>query len=225
MSPELFRVPLGCTLNTRGNHPPGQLNGASMRRAFPVVAPTGSVRYAGEPWPECHRENEPVGSLQKVEGSSVRRMSSVLLVALCVVSSDPIAAQDVQAELLDLHRRLVHTQMIDRDATFLRAHSLPSYTVVAPGGVIENREQVVAGLRAFTRVDSISMTREQVVFSGDIALVLARLEIHGEIEGPAGSFGPTTTSTTFVRGEDGRWLAAARSLTPCHPRAIQAGRC
>ena len=45
------------------------------------------------------------------------------------------------------------TQMVERDETFLVENSMDSYTVVAPGGVVETREQVIGGFAAFAAVD------------------------------------------------------------------------
>ena len=144
---------------------------------------------------------------------------------LCLGTPLLAGAQQTEEALLRLHRQFVMSQMMDRDPTFLLANSLPSYTVVAPGGVVESREQVIRGFAAFSALDSVTVSREQVILSGEVALVLARQEVHGEIRGPAAGFGPVTTSTVFVRNADGGWSAVSRSVTPCHARAIEAGRC
>lgn len=136
-----------------------------------------------------------------------------------------VSAQDVETELLELHREFVTSQMVEQDPSFLLDHSHPSYRVVAPGGVLEDRDEIIAGLRAFTRIDSVSVSRERVVLVDQVAVVFARLEVHGEIMGPAAGFGPLTTSTVFLRDVDGEWVVISRSTTPCHPMAVEAGRC
>ncbi len=151
--------------------------------------------------------------------------TSVVVIAAMLITPAPSSAQDPEAELMALHRELVMSQMMDRDPAFLLANSIPSYTVVAPGGVVETREQVIRGLQAFASLDSVSLSREQVVINGDVAVVLAGQQTHGMVRGPAAGFGRVTTSTTFVRSEGGAWVAISRSITPCHPRAVEAGRC
>lgn len=148
-----------------------------------------------------------------------------LLAVVLWMSPVLASAQDVQAELLELHREFVTSQMVEQDPSFLLDHSHPSYRVVAPGGVLEDRDEIIAGLRAFTRIDSVSVSRERVVLVDQVAVVFARLDVHGEIMGPAAGFGPLTTSTVFLRGLDGEWVAISRSTTPCHPMAVEAGRC
>ena len=170
------------------------------------------------------QNSEPLDVLITVEVPQVLKNGLLLLVAT-LAAPTVLSAQDAEAELLSLHREFVMSQMMDRDPSFLLANSVESYTVVAPGGVIETRDQVIRGLRAFAQLDSVSLTREHVVINGDIALVLAGQEVHGEVLGPAAGFGRVTTSTVFARGDDGAWLAISRSITPCHPRAVEAGRC
>jgi len=154
----------------------------------------------------------------------LRQARALGTVAVCLIAA-PLSAQSDEGVLLELHQRLVRTQMLDRDPTFLLANSVDAYTVVAPGGVVETREQVIAGLTAFTAIDSVTLSRERVVLSGATAVVLSRQVVHGEIRGPAAGFGPVSTITVFTRTDSGRWLAVSRAITPCHPRAIEAGRC
>ncbi|MEQ9569490.1 MAG: DUF4440 domain-containing protein [Longimicrobiales bacterium] len=136
----------------------------------------------------------------------------------------PTAAQDDDAGLLRLNRALFETLMIERDPGFFLDHSAANYVVVGPGGVVESREQVVAGLGAFARLDSIAVSREAVRRTGDLAVVTSRLELHGAMDLPVGGTGGLTTATTFVL-TDGRWVAVSRTLTPCNPRAEERGLC
>ena len=156
---------------------------------------------------------------------AIRSRPYVFLSLLILAPATAASAQDEEEELLALHRQFVVTHMIGRDPAFLLAHSLPSYRVVAPGGVVENRDQIISGFQAFAALDSVTISREEAVISGPVALVLSRQETHGELAGPAAGFGPVTTSTVFLRSDSGGWLAVSSSITPCRPRAIQAGRC
>jgi len=152
-------------------------------------------------------------------------MKLIVCTALALVGLLPSLARSQDTdELQQLNRRLIETQMIERDPSFLIANSIPEYVVVGPGGVVESREQVISGLGAFSRLDSISISREAVRESNGVAVVTARLELHGELNLPIGPLGPLTASTTFVQ-IGGRWLAVARSSTPCAPGAAERGLC
>jgi len=154
--------------------------------------------------------------------------AGALCTALGFFLSAPLSsasAQSTEDVLRELHEQLVLTQMVDRDPAFLLAHSSEAYTVVAPGGVVENRDQVIAGLGAFAQVDSVSLERVEVRVTGPTAVVFSRQTVHGQIRGPAAGFGPLSTTTAFSRASGGNWIAVSRSLTPCHPRALEMGRC
>ncbi|MEQ9398460.1 MAG: nuclear transport factor 2 family protein [Longimicrobiales bacterium] len=157
-----------------------------------------------------------------------RSIPGTVLTGLLLASGlpTPVAGQaDADPVLLDLNRRLFETQILDQDPTFLQSISDDTYVVVAPGGVIESREQAIRGLRAFETVDSITISNERVVRQGSTAIVLNRLVIHGAIQGPVGQVGPTSAMTVFHRTEDGRWVAVSRALTRCDPRAVERGIC
>lgn len=149
----------------------------------------------------------------------------VLALATCLCLAAPVSAQSEEETLLELNRRLFETQMLDQDASFLRSLSDASYVVIAPGGVMESREQVVRGLRAFAAVDSITIGNERVLRRGATAVVLNRIVIHGELRGPMGQLGPVSAMTVFHRGEDGEWLVVSRALSKCDPRAVERGIC
>jgi len=134
------------------------------------------------------------------------------------------AQTDVAQALIELNRALVETQMLDRDPTFLLENSVDEYVVVAPGGVVENRERVVAGLGAFSRVDSLSLTEDRVTVTGATAVVINRMLVYGEVGIPIEP-GPRRAMTVFSRDANGQWKAVSRTVTPCHPRAVQAGLC
>lgn len=138
-----------------------------------------------------------------------------------------LAQEDPEMELLELNRQLFETQILEQDPTLLRSVSDASYVVVAPGGVIESRDQVIAGLSAFTTVDSITIENERVVRSGTTSIVLNRLVIHGPIQGPVSEIdlGPTSVMTVFSHGSDERWSVVSRALSVCHPAALERGIC
>lgn len=128
-------------------------------------------------------------------------------------------------ELVALDRRLFETQILDQDPSLLLSMSGEEYTVVAPGGVIEPRAQVVAGLRAFATVDSISFEPVRVVHQGGTAVVFSRISIHGALAGPIGRLPKLTAMTVYTRAGAAGWTVASRALTPCDPRAEERGLC
>lgn len=143
------------------------------------------------------------------------------------VAAPALAQESTEAELLDLNRQLFETQILEQDPTLLRSVSDASYVVIAPGGVIESRDQVIAGLSAFTTVDSISIENERFVRSEATAIVLNRLVIHGPLQGPVGEIdlAPTSVMTVFSQDGEDRWSVVSRALSMCHPAAVERGIC
>lgn len=149
---------------------------------------------------------------------------ALLLLALPLAGQGihEIAAEDTALAALD--RRLFETQIIDQDPELLLSLSGDSYTVIAPGGVIESRERVIAGIRAFATVDSLTIEPVQVVRDGETAVVFSRILIHGALMGPLGRLPKLATMTVYTRKGTG-WVVVSRALTPCDPRAIERGLC
>lgn len=124
--------------------------------------------------------------------------------------------------LLRLNTELAHSQIVDRDPTFISKVALENFRVLAPGGLIENKEQVIAGLPAWDATD-VTLSDTKVLFHGDIAIVMGRMDIDG-IMRPVGRWGPLKHMSTWVK-EDGEWRLLSRSLTPCLDKLIELGRC
>ena len=127
-----------------------------------------------------------------------------------------------ETELLELNASLFRAQIVQRDAGLLREVALPQFRVIAPGGLIENKDQAMAGVSAWD-VESIELSGEEVIREGNVAVVLGRLDINGTMA-PVGRFGPLKYMGVFVR-DDGAWRFLSRSLTPCLDMLIQMGRC
>jgi hypothetical protein len=147
------------------------------------------------------------------------------LVALLVLAAPAPGQSDPEATLLELNRRRFETKILDRDPAFLRSISDDTYIVIAPGGVIETREQVIRDLGAFVTVDSLSIESERVVVTGPTAIVLNRLVLHGRVQGPVGELGPITVKTIFARGDGGGWQAVSRAYSTCDAEAVARGLC
>lgn len=127
-----------------------------------------------------------------------------------------------RAELLRLNTRLAQSQIVERDGEFFSSVAVEQFRVLAPGGLIEDRQQVLSGLTAWNAT-SVTLTNTQVVFHRDVASVMGRMDIDGEMK-PVGRWGPLKYMSTWVL-EEGEWKLLSRSLTPCLERLIEMGRC
>lgn len=135
----------------------------------------------------------------------------------------PASAQDsIASKIIELNRRIMHEQIIERDPDLFREMSLDQFLVVAPGGRIETRAEAIRGVTAW-EAESIEVRDEQVIFHGNTAVLVGRLRIDGVMR-PVGTLPPMKFMAVFVDSGDG-WKMLARSLTPCFPIAIERGFC
>lgn len=130
--------------------------------------------------------------------------------------------QDRVAEVVELNRRLLQQQIVERDPDLFNRIALDQFVVVAPGGRIENKAQSAAGVSAFD-ARGIELSDEQVVFSPGVAVLVGRLAIDGVMR-PVGALPPMKFMAVFVE-DAGGWRLLSRSLTPCFPIAIENGFC
>lgn len=124
--------------------------------------------------------------------------------------------------LLRLNEKLARSQIVDQDPAFISRVALDSFRVLAPGGLIENKQQVIAGLPAWDVTD-ISLSDTEILFHGNVANVMGRLDIDGTMQ-PVGRWGPLKYMSTWVK-DSGEWRLLSRSLTPCLDKLIEMGRC
>ena len=152
-----------------------------------------------------------------------KAFGAAVAMGICLVSCTTVQAnQDETQAILTLNTTLSQHMIVDRDGTLFEALAVPNFRVLAPGGVVENKEQVLRGLPLWD-VKSIEITNEAVAFHGNIAVVTNRLDIDGTMK-PIGRWGPLKSMRTFVKeGDD--WRLVAQSLTPCLPKAVEVGRC
>ena len=135
------------------------------------------------------------------------------------------ASADLEAdrvELLRLNEELARSQIVAREPAFFSQVAANDFRVLAPGGLIENKEQVIAGLSAWDAVN-VELTKTEVVFHGSIAIVMGRMDIDGEMR-PVGRWGPLKYMSTWIR-DGSEWRLLSRSLTPCLSVLIKMGRC
>lgn len=152
---------------------------------------------------------------------------SIMTFATVAIAASPEDSDGVRQDtdrqtLLRLNTELARSQIVDRDPTFISKVALENFRVLAPGGMFENKEQVIAGLPAWDATD-ITLTDTEVLFHGDVAIVMGRMDIDGTMR-PIGRWGPLKYMSTWVK-EDGDWRLLSRSLTPCIDKLIELGRC
>ena len=127
-----------------------------------------------------------------------------------------------RAELLRLNEELARSQIVTRDPSFLSKVAAKEFRVLAPGGLIENKAQVIAGLSAWDAIE-VQLSNTEIVFHEPVATVMGRMDIDGEMR-PVGRWGPLKYMSTWIR-EGGEWRLLSRSLTPCLKVLIEMGRC
>lgn len=152
-------------------------------------------------------------------------IAGVIVAALALSFTPAFAQSPSEAALLEMNQRLFESLLLEQDAAFLRSISDDSFFVVAPGGVVETRQQLIDDLPSFATIDSIAVQDARVVLAEETAVVVNRLLIHGEIQGPIGEIGPITVLTVFNRAFDGEWRAVARAYSTCDPQAVAMGLC
>jgi hypothetical protein len=142
------------------------------------------------------------------------------------VSIATVQVPDRQA-LLDLNRELLESVFVRGETAMLASVALPNLVVVPPGGVVENREQVLNGVPKVAGAEAVEIDDVVIVDHGTTAVVVARVRTRREklVAGtPLEGTGRIRMMNVFVR-EQGKWRLLARSITPCIERAIAAGRC
>jgi hypothetical protein len=157
-----------------------------------------------------------------------RRLITFILLGLIAVPArvSSVQAPDRQA-LLDLNRQLLESVFVRGETAMLASAALPNLVVVPPGGVVENREQVLNGVPRVAGAESVEVDDVVVADHGTTAVVVARVRTKrdGPVAGaPPGGTGPSRMMNVFVH-EQGKWRLLARSITPCIERAVAAGRC
>lgn len=158
------------------------------------------------------------------------RMNATVLKSLfclaCVsafgICSDLRAHESDADALLRINREILEGMLLRQDPAALLEHTHPEFTVVAPGGRVESREQVVAGVQSVD-AKGLEISGEQATIVGDTGLLVGRLDIDGEMQ-PVGKLGPMKFMAIFIR-QDGEWKLLSRALTPCLEVAIERGVC
>jgi ketosteroid isomerase-like protein len=130
------------------------------------------------------------------------------------------AAKD---EVIRLNREIFERVVAGRDREALRQLTHEQFLVIPPGGIVEDKAEALEGIEAFRGVTGVHVSGEQVALHGETAVVVGKVVIEGEVP-PMGKVPPVRFMSVFVREGD-QWRLLARSLTPCLPMVVQAGRC
>lgn len=149
-------------------------------------------------------------------------MCLILLISLDGSTRVAIAQGPDREALLRLHQDLLESAFLRSDTSLLAAAALPNLLVVPPGGVVENRQQVLNGVTNLA-ADSLQIDEVTVVDHGATAVVVARVRVSPRAGEPTGT-GRSRMMSVFVSDQQ-RWRLLARSITPCIERVVAAGRC
>lgn len=151
--------------------------------------------------------------------------AGVMGVALFVaISPGSLSAQDDElAELIEIHRAMTVAKRLQNDTIPLSSIALENYVVIPPGGLVETRAEAMAGVRNFDS-DNLEVQVDVVAHHDSTAVLVGTVVADGQIRGVAPQFAKVRFMAVYVRS-GGAWRLLAQSNTPCHPRAIEAGRC
>ena len=153
-----------------------------------------------------------------------RRPSRILALLIAFGSApNPAIAQAFDKNaLLSVHRQLLESVFLRGDTNLIAATALPNLVVVPPGGIVEDRQQLLSGVRN-TLSDSLVIDDVVVVDHGTTAVVIARVRVSLQGRQSIGT-GRSRMMSVFVY-DNHTWRLLARSVTPCIERAVSAGRC
>ena len=124
-------------------------------------------------------------------------LATSLPVSAVVPTADPDAAAEAEIKALELHlAKLLVSREFDEYERYLAA----DYTRINANGVVETREQVLAGFRASTGEFSMQPTDLVVKIYGDTAILTGTLTV-----ATAQSSRVSRFRKVFIR-RDGRWF-------------------
>ena len=103
---------------------------------------------------------------------------SVVCYSNVIAKGNDINYEANRQELLKLNEKLARSQIVDRESSFFRQVALDEFRLPEPGGLIENKSQVIAGLSNWEASD-VQLTGTEVVFHGNVAQVMDRMDIDG----------------------------------------------
>ena len=117
---------------------------------------------------------------------------------------------------------LLESVFLRGDTSIIATAALPNLLVVPPGGIVENRAQLLNGVQN-TLSDSLVVDDVTIADHGTTAVVVARVSARTRGRSSVGT-GRNRMMSVFVY-DNQTWRLLARSVTPCIERAVIAGRC
>lgn len=146
-----------------------------------------------------------------------------VLVLMFSVLANAETSRDTDIEKIkQLNRDALWALLVEQDPEPLDRLALDNFIVIAPGGRVENKQQAIAGVASLD-VKNIELSDEQVVFHGDTAVLVGKLDADGTMQ-PLGELPTMKYMAVFVRA-DGEWRMLSRAITPCAPIAVKYGVC
>lgn len=147
-------------------------------------------------------------------------VGALLLSGTAALAAHPVDPSHDEANVIAINKAVFDAvKKVDEDR--FRALTHDQLRVLAPGGRLEDKEMVVAGLG--TVVGDLAHSDQEVTIVGDTAILTGKMEGEAVME-PLGKLPPMKYIATFVRTDDG-WRMLSRSITPCAPVAIERGVC
>ncbi len=148
--------------------------------------------------------------------------TNLTLVSGCASAMDADGEMKAAEIIKQLNREQQEALLLNKDPEPIQRIALDNFLVIAPGGRVENKSQAVAGVDSLD-VRGVEISQEQVIFHGDTAVLVGKLDIDGTMA-PLGKLPPMKFMATYVKTDDG-WRMLSRSMTPCAPVAVERGVC
>lgn len=156
----------------------------------------------------------------RLDSGMLKVLGAVVAVTASAVPT--VAQEAVDEELVRLNQELFEQVLVERDSMLFRDVAFPEFRVIPPGGLVETKEEVIAGLES-TDISQIKIEDVEVLRRGNTAVVIGKLTITGVIR-PVGQLRPLRFMSVFLQEVD-EWRLLSRSLVQCMPLAIERGRC
>ena len=162
------------------------------------------------------------GHVRTIALLRISRVTVILAVCGCAAPGLPLKSDVDRQALVQFNRQLLESVFLDQDTAMLASAALPNLVVIPPGGIVENRTQVLGGIRNVA-MDSVRVDDVTIAEHGRTAVVVARVTRLGPLSDAIGT-GRSRIMSVFVY-HDRMWWLLARSITPCIERAVVAERC
>lgn len=124
--------------------------------------------------------------------------------------------------ILEMNQKIIQAMVVENDPSVFEKHSHPNFRVIAPGGKLENKEEVIRGVNSLD-AKAVNLSDEEIIFYGNTAILTGKMHIDGSMQ-PLGKLGPAKYMTVFIK-VNGEWRMVSRSITPCAQIAIDNGFC